>query len=174
MSVVAGNENLIPFGRVLTDARGEFVGTAIATLVPGQLQDFYRAFDLGQSGMAWALLPSGMVLFREGTADDLSDVASLPAPAPGSTTPSDGFIRAPLAPGGSDYLTAYRRSDLANLVVAVSLSGSDLLSRWRYEALAALIFLVGAGAFLIYARRRINAAVTAAVETALAEGPPDG
>jgi hypothetical protein len=172
LSVVAGNENLIPFGRVLTDPRGEFEGTAIATLVPGQLQDFYRAFDLGQSGVAWALLPSGAVLFRAGSAADLASAAALSALPTAAAAPSDWFVRGPLAPGGRDYLTAYRRSDIADLVVAVSLSQSDLLSRWRYEALAVLVLLCATGAFLFYARRRINAAMTGAVETALAEAPP--
>ena len=174
VSVVTGNQNLIPFGRVLTDPRGKFDGTAIATLVPGQLQDFYRTFDLGQSGMAWALLPSGAVLFREGSAEDLTDIASLPALAIGRAAPPDGFVRGPLAPGGRDYLTAYRRSGIADLVVAVSLPRNDLLSWWRYEALAVLAFLCGAAAILLYARRRIIASVTEAVETALAEEPPPG
>jgi hypothetical protein len=91
------------------------------------------------------------VLFRQGSTEGLGDAAAateLPVRATGGTMPSDGFIRGPLGLGGSDYLTTYRRTDIANLVVAVSLSEKDLLSQWWFEALAVLIFIVVAGVFL--------------------------
>ena len=168
--VGAGNERLIPFGRALTDARGEFIGTAVATLVPGQLEDFYSAFDLGESGLAWVLLRSGVVLFRAGAAADLENTAELPALAADRTAPPEGFISGPLGPGGPDYLTAYRTSRIADLVAAVSLPKAQLLSRWRYEALAAAIFILAVGLFLFFARRLIDRAVTGAVEAAGVDG----
>jgi hypothetical protein len=168
--VGAGNERLIPFGRALTDARGEFIGTAVATLVPGQLEDFYAAFDLGESGLAWVLLRSGVVLFRAGAAADLEDMAELPALATDRTAPPEGLISGPLAPGGPDYLTAYRKSRITDLVAAVSLPKARLLSRWRYEAVAVATFVVVAGLFLFFARRVIDRAVTGAVEAAGADG----
>jgi hypothetical protein len=168
LSIGAGNERLIPFGRVLTDARGELIGMAIVTLVPDQLQDFYRAFDLGQAGAAWVVLPSGTVLFRAGSDEASPDSPSseLPALAAGNIDASEGFIRGPLGPGGPDYLTAYQRSNVANLVVAVSLSADGILSRWRYEALAVAVFVAAAGVFLLFARRRIGRAMANALEAA--------
>lgn len=166
----AGNERLIPFGRQLTDARGEFIGTAVATLVPSQLEDFYSAFDLGESGMAWVLLPSGVVLFRAGAAGELENAAELPVLAVTRAAQPDGFISGPLTPGGPDHLTAYRRSKIADLVAAVSLPEAGQLSRWRYEALAVAIFIAAAGLFLFFARRLIDRAVTGAVEAAGADG----
>lgn len=168
--VGAGNERLIPFGRALTDARGEFIGTAVATLVPGQLEDFYAAFDLGESGLAWVLLRSGVVLFRAGAAEGLEEVAEVPALAADRTVRPDGVISGPLGPGGPEYLTAYRRSRITDLVAAVSFPKTQLLSRWRYEAVAVAIFMVAAGLFLFFARQLIDRAVTGAVEAAGANG----
>jgi hypothetical protein len=168
--VGAGNERLIPFGRALTDARGKFIGTAVATLVPGQLEDFYSAFDLGESGVAWVLLRSGVVLFRAGAAADLENAAELPALAAGRAAPPEGFISGPLAQGGPDYLTAYRKSRITDLVAAVSLPKAELLSRWRYEAVAVAVLILAAGLFLFFARRLIDRAMTDAVEAAGADG----
>jgi hypothetical protein len=164
--VGAGNERLIPFGRALTDARGEFIGTVVATVVPGQLEDFYSAFDLGESGVAWVLLRSGVVLFRAGAAADLENATELAALAAGRAASPEGFVSGPLAEGGRDYLTAYRRSRIADLVAAVSLPKAELLSRWKYEAAAVAILLLAAGLFLHFARHRIDRAMADAVEAA--------
>src|SRR5882757_6938722 len=41
---------VIPFGRRLVDAEGQFAGVAAATLEPGRLRGFYRTIDVGREG----------------------------------------------------------------------------------------------------------------------------
>jgi len=169
ISVVVGSSVLIPFGRALTNPRGRFIGAAVATLLPNQLQKFLATFDLGESGVAWVLLPTGEVLFRQGASaggDDAPSASEPPVFARDGAITEDGFIKGALTEGGSKYLTAYRKSGIGDLVVAVSLADSGFVGRWRYEALGGLILIVLAGAFLFLAARRIKAAVFDALESA--------
>jgi hypothetical protein len=168
LAVSAGDPILIPFGRALTDADGAFIGAAIATLVPTQLEDFYRAFDLGPSGIAWVSRASGEVLFRAGAADDMPPEAS---PLGGRKVAPEGLLAGPLTRGGATYLTAYRRSGIADLVVAVSLAEKDFAESWWYEALGVLLVLGAVGVLLLVAARAINRAIDIAVDTARVEGP---
>lgn len=161
IGLVAGSNVLIPFARGLTGPRGEFVGAVIATLLPNQLQDFLGSFDLGTSGVAWILLPSGQALFSEGAQTD-RDQATANAPPPfvtGSSIAGDGFVKGAVEQGGPEYMTAYRQIDIADLVVAVSLAESDFVGRWRYEAVGVLILIVVFGALLFVAARRIKTVV---------------
>lgn len=171
ITMVAGSEVLVPFGRALTDPTGEFVGVIIALLLPHQLRDFLSTFDLGQSGVAWVLLPSGEVLFRDGSVDASGLPADSVAPAFASEAiPSgDGTVRGPLVPGGATYVTAYRTTAIAHLVVAVSLADSNFLSRWRNEAIAAAAFIIIAAVLLFFAARHIRAAALDVVAGELEE-----
>ena len=171
LAITGGDQTLIPFGRSLTDSGGAFIGTVVATLVPNQLQDFFQTFDLAQSGVISVLLPSGEILFREGSVGELGDTTAAARQwlVPDRTAAGDGFVQGPLVPGGQDYLTAYRTADISNLIVAVSLAENDFTSQWRYEALGVLVFLVIAGGSLLFARRRIDEALVEAVETARAD-----
>lgn len=171
VTMVAGDQVLVPFGRALTDPRGNFVGAAVALLLPHQLRDFLKDFDLGQSGIAWVLLPTGDVLFRDGAIDAL--VVGLaegpPIFAHDATSTEDGLVRGPLFADGADYLTAYRRSAVGNLIVAVSIANHSVLRNWQYETVSALALVIVAGALLLFAARRINAAMLDVVAAADAD-----
>ena len=160
VTMVAGDQVLVPFGRALTDPRGEFIGAVIALLLPNQLRDFLSTFDLGESGVAWVLLPTGEVLFRDGATDVLgatpADTALLFAPA--DSISDKGIVSGPLPAGGAEYVTAYRKSAVANLIIAVSIANAGFLSHWQDEAMVASVFVVVAAAFLYWAARRIKAA----------------
>jgi hypothetical protein len=160
ITMVAGSQVLVPFARALTDPRGDFMGAIVALLLPHQLRDFLGTFDLGQSGLAWVLLPSGDVLFRDGAVDALGPATDGEAPsfAAEASLKGDGVVGGPLVPGGADYITAYRKSAIADLVVAVSITDTRFLSRWKYEAVFASIFVAVAAVLLFFAARRIKAA----------------
>ncbi|MBV8839338.1 MAG: hypothetical protein JO000_22625, partial [Alphaproteobacteria bacterium] len=59
---------IIPFGRRLLDAKGQFTGAVVATLEPERLRQFYRTIDVGRSGFISVLHPEQQVLFREPSA----------------------------------------------------------------------------------------------------------
>jgi hypothetical protein len=170
MSMIAGDQVLVPLGRSLTDPRGDFVGAAVATLIPAQLQDFYRTFDLGRDGVTWVLLPTGQVLFRQGAAED-DNVPPRDPPQFLSEHPmsEDGFVAAPIESGGPSYLTAYRKAEIGNVVAVVSLSEHDLLAGFWYGVAAGAVFVVVSAFFLFFAARKINSAVLSAIETAEAD-----
>lgn len=156
ITMVTGSQVLIPFGRALNDPRGNFIGVIIALLVPDQLRDFLEAFDLGPTGIAWVLLPSGEVLFKDGAIDAVNDEET-----PLFTLDSlegVGYASGPLVSGGDSYVTAYRRTAFANLTVAVSIADARALSRWRTEAIIAAMFVVAFAALLYLAARRIKSA----------------
>ena len=174
MAMVVGDLVLVPFGRALNDPHGKFIGAAIATLIPNQLRDFLGSFDLGRSGIAWVLLPSGEVLFSDGAVDGLGETAGVtPLFARDNPMTGDGFADGPVVPGGADYLTAFRNSDIANLLVAVSIADENVLSSWSYEAVFTLIVIVVAGVLLFFAARRVNAAALEIVAAVEADGSSD-
>jgi hypothetical protein len=165
-TMIAGDQVLVPIGRALTGSNGEFVGAAIATLVPSQLQDFYRKFDLGRDGIAWLLLSSGEVLLRQSSADtDGTASRGPPQFLSGRQISEDGFVAGPVEPGGSSYLTAYRRSEIGGVIAAVSFAERSLLARLWYDAVIVATVIVLAGAALFLAARKINSAVLDLVET---------
>lgn len=162
IEITGGDQILVPIGRQLTDPQGEFIGTAIATLVPGHLQDFDEAFDFGGAGVAWVLLPAGDVLFRQVSGDIAGGTIEMARPefAASGLPDAEGVVLSPLSEGGADYVTAYRRATNAELVVAVSLAESDFLPSWRYEIGAAVAFIALCAALLLFARRRILSAIS--------------
>jgi hypothetical protein len=161
IEITGGDQILVPLGRQLTDPQGRFIGTAIATLVPSHLQDFEEAFDFGGAGVAWILLPTGEVLFRQASGDVAHDAIDTARPefAASGLPAADGVVSSPLAEGGADYVTAYRRATNADLVVAVSLAKSDYMPDWRQEIAAAFVFIALCAALLLFARRRILRAI---------------
>jgi hypothetical protein len=161
IQITGGDQILIPLGRQLTDPEGKFIGTAIATLVPNHLQDFDEAFDFGGSGVAWVLLPTGEVLFRQisGEVTDNAVDAARPEFAAAGLSAPEGVVSSPLVEGGPSYVTGYRRATNADLVVAVSLAKDDFMPGWRYEIAAALAFMALSGALLLFARQRILRAI---------------
>jgi len=162
ITMVAGSQVLVPFGRALTDTRGDFVGAAVALLLPDQLRDFLQRFDLGPTGVAWILLPTGDVLFRGGAIEPFTENTTTQEPlfADEAADKKEGIVRGALIRGGSDYMTAYHQTDFGGLIVAVSIAETSALSRWRKEALVTVTLAVIAIALLFFAARKIkNSAV---------------
>jgi hypothetical protein len=100
--ITGGDQILIPLGRQLTDPAGKFIGTAIATLVPNHLEDFDKIFDFGGAGVAWVLLPTGEVLFRQPPADATDGAIDAPPPlfASAGLSAPEGVVSSPLVEGG--------------------------------------------------------------------------
>jgi hypothetical protein len=174
IQITGGDQILIPLGRQLTNPEGKFIGTAIATLVPNHLRDFDEAFDFGGAGVAWVLLPTGEVLFRQASGDMTDKAVDTVRPefaASGLSAP-EGVVSSPIAEGGANYVTAYRHATNADLIVAVSLAEADFMPGWRYEIAAALGFIVLSAALLLFARHRILRAIgDAEVDAVGAETP---
>lgn len=161
IEITGGNQVLVPIGRQLTNARGEFIGTVIATLVSNHLKDFDDSFDFGGAGVAWAMVPSGDVVFRQASGDVSNETIDTRRPEfmAGELSEAGGIVEGPITAGGADYVTAYRRGTNADLVLAVSLARSDFLPNWRTEIAIALAALALAAALLLFARHRIFRAI---------------
>jgi hypothetical protein len=161
IQITGGDQILVPLGRQLTDPQGRFIGTVIATLVPNHLKDFDEAFDFGGAGVAWVLLPTGDVLFQQGSGDDAHDEIDTTRPlfAASGLSAAEGVVSSPITEGGANYVTAYRRATNADLIVAVSLAESDYMPVWRHEIAAALAFIALCAAPLLFARHRILRAI---------------
>jgi hypothetical protein len=161
IDITGGDQILVPLGRQLTDPQGQFIGTVIATLVPNHLQSFDETFDFGGAGVAWVLLPSGDVLFRQVSGDVAGNTVETKRPefAAAGLNEAEGIVQSPIAEGGANYVTAYRRATNADLVVAVSLAEGDFLPSWRYEVGAVLAFIAICAGLLFFARRRILTAI---------------
>jgi hypothetical protein len=161
IEITGGDQILVPLGRQLTDPQGRFIGTVIATLVPSHLKDFDEAFDFGGAGVAWVLLPTGDVLFKQGSGDVAHDEIDTARPqfAASGLRAAEGVVSSPLTEGGANYVTAYRGATNADLIVAVSLAESDYMPAWRNEIAAALVFIAVCAALLLFARHRILRAI---------------
>jgi len=175
IQMVAGNQVLVPFGRALIGPRGDFIGAAVALLLPNQLRDFLGTFDLGETGIAWVLLPSGDVLFRDGALDRtmIATADQPPLFAADGTPRGDGTIRGPLTEGGADYLTSHRETTIGNLIVAVSIADAGLLDRFQREAIVVTLLVIAGVALLLFAARRIKAAIVDVVAAGQLDTPPE-
>ena len=158
-----GHGMLIPFGRRLNSPDGKFDGFAVATLVPEQLRDFYRAVDVDTDGKISILHPQGIVLFNEPSVKDTAGGPTHYNPLFSTTAggTGDGFLRAPLQNGGPTYLNAYRTVRNSKLVLTVSISEDAVLAGWRREVRNSLGFIAALGALLLLAGYMINREILA-------------
>ena len=147
LSPLAPRRYLIPIGRRLLTADGQFDGTVVAVVMPEVFREFLRTIDVGNLGRISVFHPDGVVVFREP-----SDVDAMGQPAAGDPVlqaaqrrTGSGVIRGELEPDGPVYLSAYRRTiGTPALIVAVSLNESELLQDWWHQirsSLAALVLL---------------------------------
>jgi len=166
----AGRGMVIPFGRRLASPYVDFDGYAVATLEPEQLRHFYRSVDLDGSGKISVLHPQGILLFHEpsnGTAigEPVHDHPLFQA-AVGES--GNGFVRAPIEPGGRAYINAFRTVPRANLILAVSLSEDRALAAWFRELWNSLAVLGGLGCLLFFAGYLISREIRARAAADLA------
>ena len=154
---------VIPFGRKLQDADGTFAGALVATLQPERLRDFYRTIDVGKKGYVWVMHPVWGVLFREPSPINPADAATPDNPLVArlkDTAPS-GFVRAPFTPGGTEYFSAYRRSQTPPMLIAVSLEKNEILSAWWKGAIISASIVAGFGILLLFAWRMFSREIRA-------------
>jgi PAS domain S-box-containing protein len=144
---------VIPLVRSLVTADGQFAGLVVARLEPERLREFYRSIDVGPNGVITVLHPEGFVLFREPSKNDpIGEPAqSHPVFQAQRQKPGSGLLRGPLQPGGLDYISAYRTTPLAPLVVVVSLAEQDVLATWWNVTLLAIGLTVALGVALLLA-----------------------
>jgi signal transduction histidine kinase/CheY-like chemotaxis protein len=154
-SPLASNRILIPIGRRLVTDEGKFDGTVVAVVMPEAFREFLRTIDVGNLGKISVFHPDGVVLFREPSGVDAigQTATSDPLLLAAQRGAQHGVSRGPIATGGPDYVSAFRRTiGTPPLIVAVSLSESELLQDWWQQirsSLAALVLLALTLAFTL-------------------------
>jgi signal transduction histidine kinase len=134
-SVTEPVQFVIPIGRRLTTASGEFVGTIVAVFSPAAQRDFFRAVDLGSNGAIWVFHPSGMVLFREPSDENpLGETATAHPIYAAARRGASPRLRAPLRPDGPPMVSGFHTMGTPPLIVAVSLHEGEVLAEWRHQA----------------------------------------
>jgi signal transduction histidine kinase len=127
-------EYIIPIGRPLLTAAGQFDGLLVATVMPQAYRTFFGTIDVGIDGVISVLHPDGVVLFREPSETSRINEAAADDPLLKLAQQQPmGLVDAPLAPGGPTYISAYRTVGHPPVVVAVSLSEDDVLDDWRRQ-----------------------------------------
>ena len=146
-------KTLMPMGRRINGAHGEFAGAIVATLEPERLRSFYQSIHVGTSGAIWLFHPAGFIMFREPADTDgltgriVSGHPLLTAAAP----EKNGTLHAPLDNSGKSYLSSYRTLGNPPLVVAVSVSDAQILRIWFQENFAHIGLLIFSGLALLIA-----------------------
>ncbi len=136
---------VIPLGRQLETANGEFAGLVVTTLVPAQLRAFYKTIDVGPRGLIRILHPTGVTVFQEPSETNPigARVADDPVFAAIRTGVASGTLFVP-GPDKQRLLTAYGVTGAAGLVISVALSEADVLARWGRDLIngAAVTFVL--------------------------------
>jgi signal transduction histidine kinase len=171
-TIFPGSSRLvIPIGRRLASADGNFNGIVVATFEPEQLRAFFRKMLAGKAEEVWVLHPGGEVLFREpSTTNPIGgSAAGNPIFEAARATSGGGTIRTALEPGGPELVSAFERTSEPVLIVAVSVRQAETLAAWRgdlYQSAVAFgVTALGLTAMLFILLRQIDA--RSAAENAL-------
>ncbi len=151
----ATNEWIIPFGRRLEGADGQFAGAIVATLSPERLRDFYRSIDVGANGRIWLWRQDTGVLFAQPAhnEDSMGGIANFALTV---ASGGRGFMEGVLHGGDPLFAHAATHITAPPLVIGVSISQEDMLTEWRKDALFGLLALAAFTVFLILAWWLIN------------------
>ena len=111
LRAVAGTHPyLLPLGRRIPGPNGKFGGAIVATVIPDELRDVFRAADIGESGVVTVFHRDGFVVFREPSQKD--PMAKLPRDDPlfeaARSIGANDVYRGEAAPNGPMLRTAYR------------------------------------------------------------------
>ena len=128
---------LIPIGRRLVGPDGSFQGIVVATLIPQESRDFYRAIDVGRDGAIWVIHQTGVVLLREPA---IGDTTRAPARVPDAlwraiAANRTGVLRAVIDSGGPELITAWHTLDQPPISVAVSFGAAEQTQTVRFDTL---------------------------------------
>ena len=133
---------LIPVGRRLTNADGEFQGIVVAVLVPEDFSEFFRIVNF-RRGVVWAFHSTGEPLLREPAAAGPQVALSEHPIARAATKRDTGIMRGAVESGGPELITAFRKLSSPPITVAVSLDQADILTDWRAQRRTSTIALAG-------------------------------
>ena len=158
---------VLPVARRLRNDAGRFAGIIVAVVVPERYRKFFQTIDVGTDGIISVLHLDGVVLFREPSeTNPINETAAGHPLLELARQQEAGVLHGPLTPGGPHYVTAYRKIESPQLLVAVSLSEADVLSDWTQQRrIAAIAFaaltltlglIVAALLHVVTARQRIQ------------------
>ncbi len=153
---------LLPFGRRILAPNGKFGGAIVATVIPDELRDVFRAADVGDRGLVTVFHRDGFVVFREPSErDPIGEVAAKqPLFEAARNIGVNDVYRGPAAPNGPMLRTAYRSLADRDLIVAVSLGEDELLREWRRDAVTSgvigLLFVTALAVILFLIFREMD------------------
>ena len=153
---------LLPFGRRILAPNGKFGGAIVATVIPDELRDVFRAADIGERGVVTVFHRDGFVVFREPSEQDpIGEVAARqPLFEAARNIGVNDVYRGQAAPNGPMLRTAYRSLADRDLIVAVSLGEDELLREWRHDAIISgvigLLFVTALAAILFLIFREMD------------------
>jgi signal transduction histidine kinase len=161
---------LIPIARKLEPADGTFDGAVVASFMPAEPRRFFQSIDVGARGALSVIHPTGAILFREpSTTDPIGESArDNPIFAAASKNVAPGTLRAPIADGGAEMISAFHTTEVQPLILAVSLDQGEVLAHWRRELMWSIsVFgvatvLLGATLFVLF--RQMDAKSVAEAE----------
>lgn len=109
--------SVLPVGRRLESAAGEFDGLAVAVVLPETFREFFRTVRIGSEGAIWVFHQGGAVLFREPTTTDPLGEQAMGNPIlQAALAHGRGVLRAPLEADGPRLVSAYRKVEGLPLV----------------------------------------------------------
>src|SRR5262245_8828733 len=149
-TVIEPKAYVVPIGRRLLSADGAFDGIVVASFLPATPRGFFRTADVGEHGVVSLIHPDGILLFREPAGENAigKPAAERPVYQAARRGENDGLVAAPLAPGGSVYLTAFHAVPSPPLVVTVSLDRNEVLAHWWHQVEGSIVFLAAIGALM--------------------------
>jgi signal transduction histidine kinase len=135
---------IVPVGRRLDGADGQFDGIVVQVITPESFRPFFESVRIGNSGVITLFHPSGTPIVQQPALATAPDPAAPPDPVfTRITRDASGVSRGPLTPGGPTFLSAFRRVDGPDLVVTVSLREDEFLAEWQSRRRRALLEFLG-------------------------------
>ena len=133
---------VIPVGRRLTTASGQFEGLVVAVLIPEDFSEFFRIVNF-RRGVVWAFHSTGATLLREPAAATSNEGAGEHPVVRAARRADRGVIRGPMETGGPSLITAFHTVSSPPITVAVALDEADLLADWRQQRGTSTLALAG-------------------------------
>ena len=158
---------ILPLARRLTNDGGRFAGLVVAVVVPERYREFFKTIALAPGSSITVFHVDGVVLFREpSTSNPINEGAEDHLVLKAAREKNAGVIYGALVADGPRLVTAYRRIENPDLVVAVSFSEESVLADWyrqrrtvatAFGALTLTLGLIVAALFrVVSARERIQ------------------
>ena len=130
---------VLPVGRRLETAGGQFDGIVVSVVIPDAFRDFFRSVEVGREGAIWVFHPDGVVLFREpSTENHINEPAASNPLLRAGVARQTGALRGPLEKDGIAYVSGYKALGSPPLIVAVSLSQREVLADWMSQVRTAV------------------------------------